>query len=192
MIVWVDLETTGLDYAVDEILEIGMYATDDQLRKLNGMSVVLGITPRGLGLVNGDPFVKQMHTDNLLLGELGDPIEDVRVAEIEDEFLKWLGSLRDWPSNDGVEPGTVPMGGSNPQFDRNFLRRFMPRVEAWFHYRNVDISAVKELAERWAPDVAKYRPTGEKNHRVMSDIDDTIAEAGFYRSVIFGEGGHRC
>ena len=84
-----------------------------------------------------------------------------------------------------AEAGAAPLAGNSVHADRTFLRRFMPRLEQYVHYRNVDVSTVKELARRWYPDVAAATPVKTGNHRALADLHDSIAELRFYREQLF-------
>lgn len=172
MLAWVDLETTGLDPQNDVILEIGVQLTLDDLTFVNSDSAVI----QHFGTLALPDLVQKMHTKNGLLAELryGEPL-----AEAELRMIALLQAL----------PEPSPMCGSSVHFDRGFLKKHMPRLEAMFHYRNIDISTVKELAARWLPmnpTLASIPvPVPQKLHRVDPDLEDTIAEASFYRDVIF-------
>lgn len=173
---WVDLETTGLSPDRDVILEVGIMITDGDLNWLGSHQHVVQHNPGILNFVDADAWVRKTHADSGLLNLVlvGTPlsqVEDILVGVIEQTF-----------------PDTQPpMCGSSVHFDRAFLARHMPRLEAKFHYRNIDISTLKELAKLWQPDLDSERDLQPlKRHRVMDDLDDTIGEAKYYRDRIFG------
>lgn len=179
MLIWCDVETTGLDPERDLLLEVGFIATSDDLLKVtNGCSALVGYEGIFVSDVTAmmPPEVLKMHTDNDLIESYTNM--RMRHEAVVTQIMAWFASL-------GVEPGTVPLAGSSVHFDRGFLALHMPEVERFFHYRNVDISSVKEMVKRWRPDVAETLPEPRKSHRVIDDLMDTIEEARHYKRHIF-------
>ena len=176
MLVWLDIETTGLEPTEHEILEIGFIITDDNLAELGRASWVLPFN----GTV--DKFIDAMHTQSGLLyacNLLRQNGTIVTCWEIRQEISAWLGRYLDV----GEKP---PLCGSSVGFDKSFLAAsaFSPLLER-FHYRTVDVSSVKELARRWAPSVYESRPKDRHIHRALPDLEDSIAEAKHYREHLF-------
>lgn len=168
MMVWIDIETTGLDASMNYILEVGMTVTTDGLEPINSASIVVA-PPWPVDKIVVDDVVDKMHTASGLWTEVKSSTVDKYMAQ--DYLLKWL-------DEQGLEPGKHPMCGSSVGFDRQFLYRQMPKLESWFHYRNIDVSTVKELSRRW--DGPKYKPSGKIDHRALPDIENSITELRFY------------
>lgn len=172
MLVWTDLETTGLNPDKDLILEIAMVVTDDHL---NELAVGSWVTDQAQcrRLSDLHPVVQEMHLNNGLWNlsrEHGEDMGRVRKA------------MRTFLSNAGVEPATAQLAGSTISFDRSFLRRHFPEIENHLHYRNLDVSSVNEIARRFWPDVWEKRPGKDKasNHRAMDDIRQSIETLKYY------------
>lgn len=171
MLVWVDIETTGLDPERDLVLEVAFLLSDDVLHPILDESYVI----HHRTLPPMDTVVREMHGKNGLLDEVSNAILPPTAVEVLlQDFLKHYV---------GKEPLTL--AGSSPHFDRAFLRKHMHSVEALFHYRMVDVSTVKELAKRWRPSVYESRPKGLQKHRALSDIHDSIEELKHYRRNFF-------
>lgn len=173
-LIWVDLETTGLDPQQDRILEIAVVVTDGQLNVIDQYSSIVAYPGSTLLLAN--PTVEDMHRRSGLLAEMRSTAwsPEIEPRSLDLRFEAFV-----------AEHGATgaPLAGSNVQFDRNFLRRWMPRLEDAAHYRNVDVSTLKELMRRWHPEVPEWEKTGD--HRALSDILDSIAELKFYRARFF-------
>ena len=168
-LVWLDLEMTGLEPATDHILEIATLVTDTQLNVL-AEGPVLAIHQPEAVLTAMDDWNKEHHgASGLLVRVLASQID---VAAAEEETLRFL--------NQWVPAGKSPLCGNSICQDRRFLARAMPRLEAWFHYRNLDVSTVKILAQRWAPAVAEAFKK-ESAHLALADIRESIAELRHYR-----------
>jgi len=169
-LIWIDLEMTGLDTQRDEIIEIATVVTDASLNIL-AEGPVIAIHQSQEMLAGMDDWNQRQHGGSGL-------IERVRLsayneAKAEAETIDFLRRH--------VPPGASPMCGNSICQDRRFLARTMPRLEAYFHYRNLDVSTLKELAQRWAPSVAEgFSKTSQ--HLALEDIRDSIAELKFYRN----------
>lgn len=172
-LIWVDVETTGLDPLSHRILEVGITVTDGDLRRMDNstMSFVFHRRPSELQMM--DEVVREMHTKNKLL-------ETVAVQPYGfDEVMADL-SISDVLAG-YMDAGTAPLAGSNVAFDRAFLKRYLPRTHAFAHYRNVDVSTVKELVRRWRPEILASAPEKSGNHRAVPDILESIEELRHYR-----------
>jgi oligoribonuclease len=172
-LIWIDLEMTGLDPARDRVIEIATVVTDKQLNVL-AEGPVLAIHQDDATLEGMDEWNTRQHGRS----GLTDRVRQTRVTEEEAELatLAFLGRY--------AEPGASPMCGNSICQDRRFLARWMPELERFFHYRNLDVSTLKELARRWAPDVAAgFRK--ESQHLALQDIRDSIEELRYYREFLF-------
>lgn len=173
-LVWIDCEMTGLDLAVDELVEIAVIVTDFELRLLDpGFQVV--IKPDETALANMNDFVTKMHEKSGLLEKIP---QGVSVAEAEFEVLEYI--QRFVPLE-----GKAPLAGNTIGTDRMFLAKYMPRVDRWLHYRNVDVSSVKELSRRWYPRAYIHAPAKGGGHRALADIRESIIELAYYRRAVF-------
>jgi oligoribonuclease len=178
-LIWIDLEMTGLDTQQDWIIEIATVITDKQLDTV-AEGPVIAIHQTDDRLAQMDAWNMSQHGQSGLL-------ERVRVSradEAEAEAMTLAFLRRE------VAPGASPMCGNNICQDRRFLARAMPTLEAYFHYRNLDVSTLKELARRWAPGVAKGL-VKNSSHRALDDIYDSIAELRYYREHLFAGLGTR-
>lgn len=169
-LIWIDLEMTGLDTQRDGILEIATVVTDAQLNVL-AEGPELAIAHPLATLEAMDDWNRTQHAKSGLWRRVLE--EGVPLAEAE---ARTLAFLREW-----VPAGASPMCGNSICQDRRFLHRLMPALEAHFHYRNLDVSTLKELARRWAPQVlAGFQK--ESAHTALSDVRDSIAELAYYRA----------
>ena len=168
-LVWIDLEMTGLDPDRDSILEIATVVTDKDLNVLaEGPEFALRHPQARLEAM--DDWNRNQHRKSGLWQRVLDSTIEIGPAEaMTVEFL-----------NQWVPPNKSPMCGNSICQDRRFLHRLMPRLERFFHYRNLDVSTIKELARRWAPDVSRGF-TKESSHTALSDVRDSIAELRYYR-----------
>ena len=175
-LVWIDLEMTGLDPDGDVIVEIATIITDGCLEELvEGPDLVIHAPDEVLDAM--DPVVVAMHETSGLTELIRTATMTVRDAEQQTlEFVR--GHV--------PEPGIAPVAGNSIHADRAFLRRHMPQLEAWMHYRNVDVSTFKEVTRRWAPGLLKRAPAKGGTHRALADIRESIRELQFYRSELFG------
>lgn len=170
-----DLEMTGLEPDRHVIVEIATLITDDLLNIVaEGPDLVLHATPEQLAEMG--PYVTEMHTKSGLLPKIASSTVTVEAAQAATlEFLR----------ANGIEPGTVPLCGNSIGTDRRFLQEYMPELEAFFHYRNVDVSTVKELARRWYPGAVAAMKEKESAHRALDDIRESIDELIDYRTTLF-------
>jgi oligoribonuclease len=174
---WIDLEMTGLDCEQDSIIEIATIVTDDQLEVMATGPVLAIQTPAPL-LAGMDEWNTKTHTESGLVKRCLD--SEVSLAEAEAQTLEFLSA---W-----IAPGHSPMAGNSICQDRRFLARQMPELEAFFHYRNLDVSTLKELGRRWAPEVVKgFQKKG--SHRALDDIRESIDELKHYRAYMGRLGG---
>ena len=172
-LVWIDCEMTGLDLEVDELVEIAIVITDFELNVLDpGFQIV--IKPDDSALAHMNDFVTKMHESSGLLDEIPG---GVSLAEAEFEALEYIQRF--------VPEGKAPLAGNTIGTDRMFLARFMPRVDRWLHYRNVDVSSIKELSRRWYPRAYFNAPTKDGGHRALADIRESIRELAYYREAVF-------
>lgn len=169
-LIWIDLEMTGLCTQHDSIIEIATIVTDKHLNEL-AVGPVLAIRQSQETMDGMDEWNTRQHGESGLTARVLESEIDAREAEVAT-----LSFLRDW-----VDEGVSPMCGNSICQDRRFLAREMPELEAWFHYRNLDVSALKILATLWAPSVAKGF-NKEAAHLALSDIRDSIAELDWYRA----------
>ena len=168
-LIWIDLEMTGLDTGADSILEIATIVTDSQLNVLaEGPELAIAHPLETLHAM--DEWNRTQHRKSGLWQRVLD--SQVGIAEAE---ARTLAFLREW-----VPDNASPMCGNSICQDRRFLHRQMPALEKHFHYRNLDVSTLKELARRWAPQVlAGLRKHAA--HTALSDVRDSIAELAYYR-----------
>ena len=180
MLAWIDLEMTGLDPSRHVIVEIASLVTDDDLNIVaEGPDLVVAATPAELGEM--DDFVTKMHTSSGLLAQIRS--STLTVADAEAATLTFL--------RQHLDEGKTPLAGNSIGTDRRFLDAQMPALEAFFHYRSVDVSTLKELGRRWLPDVVASAPTKSGGHRALDDIRESVAELAHYRShmIVAAEGG---
>lgn len=172
-LVWIDLEMTGLDPDNDVIIEIATIVTDSQLNIL-AEGPVLAVSQSEALLAGMDDWNKKQHGGSGLLQRVRD--SQCSAADAERQTLEFLRGF--------VPERASPMCGNSICQDRRFLYRGMPSLERFFHYRNLDVSTVKELVRRWAPDVfASLKKSGA--HLALDDIRESIAELRFYRQSAF-------
>lgn len=175
-LVWIDCEMTGLDVEKDCLVEIAVLVTDSELNILDdGVNVV--IRPREDSLAGMGEFVTNMHKESGLLEllETGASLEQAEEAVLE--YVKQFAP----------EPRTAPLAGNSIGTDRMFLNRYMPKLDAHLHYRNVDVSSIKELVRRWYPKVYFQLPKKTGGHRALADIRESIAELAYYRRTVLVE-----
>jgi oligoribonuclease len=173
-LVWIDCEMTGLDYVADALIEVAALVTDFDLDVL-GEGIDLVVKPPAEALENMSDFVRSMHEKSGLLDQLENGIT---LAEAEQQVLAYV-------KDQCGEQSRPPLAGNSVATDRTFLARDMPTLEAFLHYRNVDVSSIKELSRRWYPRAYFQSPAKRGNHRALADIQESIEELRYYREAIF-------
>ena len=175
MLVWMDLEMTGLDATRDVIVEIATIVTDNELNIVaEGPDLV--IHQPDTALAKMDPVVVTMHTRSGLL----DAIRASTIS-LEHAGAATLAFIKEYVP----AASTVPLCGNSIGMDRRFLTAYLPDIENWLHYRSIDVSSVKELVRRWYPQVKADLPRKPGTHRALDDIRASIAELQFYRTHVF-------
>lgn len=173
-LVWIDMEMTGLDVERERILEIATILTDDNLRVIaTGPDLVIH-QPDNL-LAGMDHWNRTHHTESGLVERVR--ASKVTEREAEEETLRFIEAY--------CEPGVCPLAGNSVWQDRRFLAKYMQRLDAFLHYRIIDVSTIKELARRWYPDRLTEATPKVGSHRAMDDIKESIQELRFYRRRIF-------
>ena len=168
-LIWIDLEMTGLDPDMDLIIEIATVITDKDLNIL-AQGPVIAVHQSDEALAAMDDWNQKHHGQSGLIERVkASVINDAEAERLTIDFLK------DW-----VPANTSPICGNSIGQDRRFLYRYMPTLEAYFHYRNIDVSTLKELAARWAPAV-KDGFNKESTHQALDDILESIEELQYYR-----------
>ena len=171
-LIWIDLEMTGLDTGNDSILEIATIVTDNELNVV-AEGPELAIRHEQARLEAMDDWNRAQHAKSGLWQRVLD--STVTMAEAESRTLEFL--------TQHVAAGKSPICGNSICQDRRFLARLMPALERHFHYRNLDVSTIKELCRRWAPDVARGF-NKDSAHTALSDIRDSIAELRYFRQFM--------
>lgn len=175
MLVWMDLEMTGLDATRHVIVEIATLITDDELTIVaEGPDLVVHQPEEALALM--DDVVVEMHTHSGLLDQIR-----ASTVTLEEAGAETLAFIRQYVPT----PHTVPLCGNSIGMDRRFLAAYLPEIEDWLHYRSVDVSTIKELARRWYPEALNAAPRKETAHRAMDDIRESVAELAYWRSTVF-------
>jgi oligoribonuclease len=173
-LVWIDCEMTGLDIEHDALIEIACLVTDGELNLLDeGVDVI--IKPPAEALTSMPDIVRDMHTTSGLLNELAGGITLTEAQDIV------LGYVRQHVA----EPRRVPLCGNSIATDRWFIARDMPELDAYLHYRMVDVSSIKELARRWYPRAYFASPGKNGGHRALADIRESVLELRYYREAVF-------
>ena len=168
-LIWIDLEMSGLNPDTDKVLEVAIVVTDSQLATV-AEAPVLVLHQTDAVLAAMDSWNKSTHGKSGLLERVrASPLDE---GAVEARMVEFLG--------EHVAPGTSPMCGNSVHQDRRFLARYMPRLEAYFHYRNLDVSTLKELARRWKPEVLAGLVKHGK-HEALADIYESIDELRYYR-----------
>ena len=174
-LVWIDLEMTGLDPERDVIVEIAALVTDSNLDPV-GEGVDLVVAQPASALENMVDVVREMHSRSGLTDAV--LTSDVTLADAEQAVLALV-------KEHVPEPRVVPLCGNSIATDRTFLVRHMPDLDAWLHYRMIDVSSIKELARRWYPKAYYAAPVKAGGHRALADIRESVDELRYYRSAIF-------
>lgn len=175
MLVWMDLEMTGLDPACNVIVEIATIITDDNLDVVaEGPDIVVHQSDEALALM--DQVVVDMHTKSGLL-----ELIKTSTTTLEDAGRQTLEFIKQHVPT----ARTVPLCGNSIGMDRRFLAVYLPEIENHLHYRSVDVSSVKELVRRWYPGLLNGRVQKQGSHRALDDIRESVAELRFYREHVF-------
>ncbi len=177
MLVWLDLEMTGLDPSRHAILEIATLVTDDELELVaEGPDLVVHQPPE---ILEGmDDVVRTMHERSRLLDDVvASDLTLEAAGHATLEFVKAHVS----------EPRTAPLCGNSIGTDRRFLATYLPDLDNYLHYRSIDVSTVKELCRRWYPEEFAGAPVKAGAHRALGDIFESVAELRYYRSAIFAK-----
>jgi oligoribonuclease len=178
MLVWMDLEMTGLDPARNVIVEIATLVTDDELDVIaEGPDIVVSATPDQLAAM--DDVVREMHTRSGLLAAIG-----ASTTTLDEAGKVTLDFIREHVP----APRTVPLCGNSIGTDRRFLAAYLPDIENYLHYRSVDVSTIKELATRWYPSTVGRAPKKATSHRALDDIRESVNELRYYRQHVFRPG----
>jgi oligoribonuclease len=173
-LVWIDCEMTGLDVENDVLIEIAALVTDGQLRVLgDGVDVVIHAEEAKLDGMQD--VVREMHAKSGLTEAVREAT--MSVAEAEQEVLDYI---RQWVP----DARSAPLAGNSVATDRTFIARYMPLLDAYLHYRIVDVSSIKELCRRWYPRVYYAQPAKGLSHRALADITESIRELAYYRRTV--------
>ena len=173
-LVWIDCEMTGLNPEVDCLVEVAVVITNSELEVLDaGLEVVIKPTPEGLANMND--FVRDMHTKSGLIEQFDSGLDLEEAERIVLEYVqRFVPDAR-----------TAPLAGNSIGTDRMFLNRYMPKLDQHLHYRNIDVSSIKELSRRWFPRVYFNLPKKAGDHRALADILESIEELRYYRKTVF-------
>jgi oligoribonuclease len=175
VLVWMDLEMTGLNPTLDTIVEIATIVTDDALNVVAiGPDIVVHQPEDALAAM--DQVVVEMHTRSGLLDEIR--ASTIGLAEAGERTLAFI-------KEHVPEAGKVPLCGNSIGMDRRFLTTYLPDIEHWLHYRSVDVSSLKELVKRWYPTIDHARHPKTGTHRALDDIQASIDELRYYRDHVF-------
>ena len=177
MLVWMDLEMTGLDHTSDVIVEIATLVTDDELEIVAEGPDLVVHQPDDV-LAKMDPFVVDMHTKSGLLDQI-----KASTISLEEAGAETLAFIREHVP----EARSVPLCGNSIGTDRRFLAAYLPEIEEFLHYRSVDVSSIKELVRRWYPIVLSERGWKQGAHRALDDIRESVSELRLYRELIFSD-----
>ena len=172
-LVWLDLEMTGLEPDSERIIEIATAVTSHDLSEIiEGPNLVIQQPQEFIS--NMDEWNTNQHTKSGLVESL--KVTNITIDEAQKQTLDFLSQH--------TEKGRSPLCGNSISHDRRFLRRYMPELDSFFHYRNVDVSSIKELIKRWNPELLDgFRKSG--GHRAMEDVLESIEELKFYRDKFF-------
>jgi oligoribonuclease len=173
-LVWIDCEMTGLDVERDALIEVACLVTDDELNLLDA-GIDLIIKPPAEALDQMSDVVRTMHTTSGLLSDLAGGISLAEATEMVLGYVK----------RHVAEPRKVPLCGNSIATDRWFIARDMPELDAYLHYRMIDVSSIKELARRWYPRAYFASPAKHGGHRALADITESVQELRYYREAVF-------
>ena len=172
-LVWIDCEMTGLNPETDCLVEVAVVITNSELEILDaGLDVV--IKPRPESWANMNDFVRNMHTESGLIDEVENGLE---LADAEQAILEYIKQFV-------PNAKEAPLAGNTIGTDRMFLNKYMPNLDQHLHYRNIDVSSIKELTRRWYPRVYFQLPKKDGGHRALADILESIQELRYYRETV--------
>ena len=172
-LVWIDCEMTGLDPEKDCLVEVAVVITNSELEILeSGLDVVIKPRPESWAKMND--FVRNMHTESGLIKE----VENGVSLEAAEEII--LDYIKKFVPNEKE----APLAGNTIGTDRMFLNKYMPNLDQYLHYRNIDVSSIKELTRRWYPRVYFQLPKKAGGHRALADILESIQELRYYRETV--------
>jgi oligoribonuclease len=175
-LVWIDCEMTGLNPDTECLVEIAAVITDIELNVMDeGIDLV--IKPRAGTVEAMGDYVRKMHTDSGLIREFatGLELQDAE-AQVLEYIKKYIPTAK-----------SSPLAGNTISTDRLFITKYMPKLDEHLHYRNIDVSTIKELAKRWYPRAYFQAPKKEGGHRALADILESIEELKYYRQSVFVE-----
>ncbi len=173
-IVWMDMEMTGLDPERDRIIEIALLITDDKLQTIaEGPELVVSQPDELLSAMD------EWNTKHHSASGLVERVKASSVSEAEAQAQVMAVLKEHCPERE------CPLAGNSIHQDRRFIVKYMPEIEAWLHYRNIDVSTIKELAQRWYPLEYAGRPVKKGDHRAMADLKESIDELRYYRDKVF-------
>jgi oligoribonuclease len=176
-LVWIDCEMTGLNPETECLVEIAAVITDFDLNVLDeGIDLV--IKPRAGTIEAMGDYVRNMHTESGLINEFASGID---LADAEAQVLEYIKKYI-------PNAKTAPLAGNTIGTDRMFISRYMPALDDHLHYRNIDVSTIKELSKRWYPRAYFQAPKKDGGHRALADILESIEELKYYRQSVFVEG----
>jgi oligoribonuclease len=176
-LVWIDCEMTGLNPETECLVEIAAVITDFDLNVLDeGIDLV--IKPREGTIEAMGDYVRNMHTESGLINEFASGID---LADAEAQVLEYIKKYI-------PNAKTAPLAGNTIGTDRMFISRYMPALDDHLHYRNIDVSTIKELSKRWYPRAYFQAPKKDGGHRALADILESIEELKYYRKSVFVEG----
>jgi oligoribonuclease len=175
-LVWIDCEMTGLNPDTECLVEIAAVITDTELNVMDeGIDLV--IKPRAGTIEAMGDYVRKMHTDSGLINEFEDGLElEDAEAQVLEYIKKYIPTAK-----------TTPLAGNTISTDRLFITKYMPKLDDHLHYRNIDVSTIKELAKRWYPRAYFQAPKKDGGHRALADILESIEELKYYRQSVFVE-----
>jgi oligoribonuclease len=174
-LVWIDCEMTGLELGHDLLIEVAVLVTDSELTILDeGIDIVISAPAEKLEAML--PVVREMHASSGLDAEV--LASTVTLQEAERQVLAYVKRFV-------PESGKAPLCGNSIATDRGFLARDMPELDAWLHYRMIDVSSIKELSRRWYPRAYYQSPKKGGGHRALADIRESVAELAYYRKAVF-------
>jgi oligoribonuclease len=176
-LVWIDCEMTGLNPDKDCLVEIAVVITDFDLKVIDeGLDLV--IKPTADALAGMGDYVRKMHTDSGLIKEFDDGLD---LKEAENQVLEYIKKYIPIAKSS-------PLAGNTIGTDRMFIAKYMPDLDAHLHYRNIDVSTIKELSKRWYPRAYFQTPKKQGGHRALADILESVEELRYYRESVFVAG----